>query len=62
MINEISRNKSLYKVLFLILGFVLIVFCFFFNVSELENSVTQIKYYYTFSARIHTAFDGKDCY
>ncbi|CAD8150036.1 unnamed protein product [Paramecium pentaurelia] len=62
MLRDISRNKGLYKGLFLTFGLVLIIFCFFLNVSEADKTLTKVKYFYTFSARVHTSLDGKDCY
>ncbi|CAD8141044.1 unnamed protein product [Paramecium pentaurelia] len=62
MLSDISRNQGLYKALFLIIGLVLIVFCFFFNVAELDSSVVKGKYYLTFSSRTHSSFEGLDCY
>ncbi|CAD8132373.1 unnamed protein product [Paramecium octaurelia] len=61
MLSDITRNQGLYKALFLVIGIVLIVFCFFFNVSELETTAKG-SYYLTFSSRGHSKLDGTDCY
>ncbi|CAD8137907.1 unnamed protein product [Paramecium octaurelia] len=63
MLSDIYRNQGLFKALFLTVGFVLIVFCFFCNVGEFNKSTSKSKYYYTFSARYHSSSsDGIDCY
>ncbi|CAK56170.1 unnamed protein product (macronuclear) [Paramecium tetraurelia] len=64
MLSDIYRNQGLFKALFLTIGLVLIVFCFFFNVGEYKSLAnTKSKAYYTFSARLHTSSsEGIDCY
>ncbi|CAK66623.1 unnamed protein product (macronuclear) [Paramecium tetraurelia] len=61
MISEITRNLGLYKALFLVIGVVLIVFCFFFNVAELLSTGSG-SYYLTFSGKTHSSINSMDCY
>ncbi|CAD8057897.1 unnamed protein product [Paramecium sonneborni] len=62
MFDDISRNQGLYKMLFLIIGLVLISFCFFFDAAEFDLQSDKFQTFLTFSAKQHTIGDYGDCY
>lgn len=48
--------------MFLVIGLVLIVFCFFLDVAENKEKMDKYSVSLTFSGRVHTRLDTTDCY